>query len=67
MLEWLMQDGREKLARELADTEAMRAAEVLRVKLVGSEVDEAEIDRATDQEFRRVYDATLAEAMLGGS
>jgi hypothetical protein len=62
-----MQDGREKLARELADTEALRAAEQLRQRLRESGASEAEIERASDEEFRRVYDETYREALLGGS
>jgi hypothetical protein len=62
-----MPDGREILARELADTEALRAAEIVRAKLVAAGAPEAEIAKASDDEFRRVYDETFREALLGGS
>jgi hypothetical protein len=60
-------DGREKLARELADTEALRASEIVRTKLKAAGTSETEIAEASNDEFRRVYDETLREALLGGS
>ena len=62
-----MADGRERFARELADTEALRAAEAIRAKLEAAGAPESEIAQASDDEFRRVYDETLREALLGGS
>lgn len=62
-----MSDGREKLARELADTEALRAAEGVRATLTAAGAAEEDVARASDDEFRRVYDETFREALLGGS
>lgn len=63
----MSQSGREKIARELADTEAMRAADSLRKRMKDSGASPDEISDAVDAEFRRVYDETFAETMLGGS
>jgi hypothetical protein len=62
-----MSDGRERFARELADTEALRAAEAVRAKLEAAGASSEKIAQASDDEFRRVYDETLSEALLGGS
>jgi hypothetical protein len=67
MVALTMQDGREKLARELADTEALRASESLRARLTTEGLGGREVAMACDEEFRRVYESTFAEAMLGGS
>jgi hypothetical protein len=62
-----MSDGRERLARDLADTEALRASQVIRARMEASGASESEISEAADDEFRRVYDETFREALLGGS
>lgn len=56
-----MSDEREKLAREIADTEAVRK------KLEAAGASEAEIAQTSDDEFRRIYEQTFREALLGGS
>jgi hypothetical protein len=60
-------DGRERLARELADTEAVRAAEIVRTKLEAQGASKEEIEQASGDEFRRVYEETFREALLGSS
>lgn len=62
-----MSDEREKLAREIADTEAVRAAEAVRSRLNAAGASEEEIAQASGDEFRRVYEETFREALLGGS
>jgi len=61
-----MADGREKLCRELADTEAVRAAKALRERLLARGTSPAEAEEAAEKEFLRVYEEVFEQAMLGG-